>query len=73
MDVFFCTAVGAGATTAPAYDYGYTRPAASYETPKTYYQQPATATYSTSEYQQGKTISNIYYCNFYQLMKRKKK
>ncbi|KAL0270754.1 UNVERIFIED_CONTAM: hypothetical protein PYX00_008051 [Menopon gallinae] len=48
-------AVGAGATTAPAYDYGYTRPAASYETPKTYYQQPATATYSTSEYQQAAT------------------
>ncbi|KAK6644082.1 hypothetical protein RUM43_000347 [Polyplax serrata] len=47
-------AVGAGATTAATYDYGYGRPAAAtYETPKTYYQQPAAATYSTTDYQQA--------------------
>ncbi|EEB15986.1 zinc finger protein RNA binding protein, putative [Pediculus humanus corporis] len=47
-------AVGAGATTAATYDYGYGRPAAAaYETPKTYYQQPAAATYSTTQYEQA--------------------
>lgn len=59
-------AVGAGATTAATYDYGYGRPAAAtYETPKTYYQQPAAATYSTTEYQQG-NIGDYFYdlkCN----------
>lgn len=61
-----CLAVGAGATTAATYDYGYGRPAtATYETPKTYYQQPAAATYSTTEYQQGNIGNNLccLYCN----------
>lgn len=51
--------MGAGATTAATYDYGYGRPAAAtYETPKTYYQQPAAATYSTTDYQQG--VYNVF-------------
>lgn len=42
MDVCFCRFIDSG-TPAPTYDYGYGRPAQTYDTSKTYYQQAGTA------------------------------